>query len=217
MHLVDEEDGVAAGARQFLLRLLQRLADVLHAAEHGREGNELGVERLRHEARDRCLPRPRGTPQDHRVRLARLEGEPQRLTGAEQVLLADDLVDGLRPQPLRQRCRRLYLEEIIHFSPRTSAPLGGSKRNSFASTFGLRSSAVKRSSVRWPKWSCSSMTCSPEGAKPMRMPSKPASRSRGFAASHSMPSLVPPSESSKAFSTSAEPASSAAGVEPRAR
>ena len=48
----------------------------------------------------------------------------------------------------------------------------------------------------------------------MRMRSKPASRSCGRASSHSRPSLLPPSESSNAFSMSALPASSAAGVEP---
>src|SRR5688500_2023778 len=51
----------------------------------------------------------------------------------------------------------------------------------------------------------------------MRTRANPASASRGLASSHSMPSLVPASDMSKAFSTSAEPASSAAGVEPRAR
>jgi hypothetical protein len=35
------------------------------------------------------------------VRLARLEGEPQRLARPEQVALADDLVERLRPQRFR--------------------------------------------------------------------------------------------------------------------
>jgi hypothetical protein len=35
------------------------------------------------------------------VRLARLEGEAQRLARPEQVLLADDFVERLRPQRLR--------------------------------------------------------------------------------------------------------------------
>src|SRR6185312_9611171 len=49
---------------------------------------------------------------------------------------------------------------------------------------------------------------------PMRMRSNPASGSRGFASSHSNLSRVPASESSNAFSTSLEPARSAAGVDP---
>jgi hypothetical protein len=35
------------------------------------------------------------------VRLARFEGEAQRLSGAEQVALADDLVERLRAQRVR--------------------------------------------------------------------------------------------------------------------
>ena len=51
----------------------------------------------------------------------------------------------------------------------------------------------------------------------MRTRANPASASRGLASSHSIPSLLPASDMSNAFSTSAEPASSAAGVEPSAR
>ena len=37
------------------------------------------------------------------MQAARLEGDAQRLAAAEQVLLADDLVERLRAQPLGER------------------------------------------------------------------------------------------------------------------
>src|SRR5678815_5838104 len=131
---------------------------------------------------------------------------------SEQVLLADDLVDRLRPQALGERRRGLDLEKVVHLSPSTSAPFGGSKRNSFASTLAFGCKDVNLRSVVWPKLSLSSIVCSPAALKPMRIFSKPASRSFGLASSHSRPSLAPASESSNAASTSLDPASSAAGV-----
>ena len=102
MDLVDEDDGrPARGARR--LRPLDRLADVLDAAEHRRHGDELGVERVGHQARQRRLADPRRTPQDHRVQSPGFERHAQRLAGAEQVALADDLVERLRAQPFGER------------------------------------------------------------------------------------------------------------------
>src|SRR6185436_16041934 len=217
VHLVHEQDGAAPAGGERLLGRLHGVADVLDAREHRRERDELRLEALRHQARERGLARARRAPEDHGVRLARLEGEAQRLARPEQVALPDYLVDRLRSQPLGERRRRLYLEEVIHFSPRTSAPFGGSKRNSLASTLAFASRAMKRRIVVWPKLSVSSIACRPAALKPMRIFSNPASRSFGFASSHSRPSLLPASASSNALSTSVEPASSAAGVEPRAR
>ena len=85
------------------LRPLDRLADVLDAAEHRRHGDELGVEGVGHQARQRRLADARRPPQDHRVQPPGFERDAQRLAGAEQVALADDLVERLRPQPLGER------------------------------------------------------------------------------------------------------------------
>jgi hypothetical protein len=117
MHLVDEEDRRLAAARELVLRGLHRFADVLHAAEHRRKRHEVRVEGVRHQARERGLARSGRAPEDHRVRLAGLEGEAQRLARAEEVLLAYDLVDRLRPQTLRKRSRRLDLKERVHLEP----------------------------------------------------------------------------------------------------
>src|SRR3954471_6204247 len=152
------------------------------------------------------------------MRAARLECEAQRLARPEQMLLPDHLVEGLGPQPFRERRDGLGLAEQVlgHLSPRTSAPLGGSKRNSFGSTFGLRSSLEKRRCVVWPKLSVSSIACRPSLPKPMRTRSKPASRSRGLASIHSRPFFSPASESAHADWRSPGPARSAAGAEPSA-
>jgi len=46
-------------------------------------------------------------PQDHRMRLAGLERQAQRLARPEQVLLADDLIRLLRAQLLGERGARV--------------------------------------------------------------------------------------------------------------
>jgi hypothetical protein len=41
------------------------------------------------------------------MQLSRLVGDAQRLVGPEQMPLADDIVEILRPHQFRKRCRRL--------------------------------------------------------------------------------------------------------------
>ena len=103
MHLVDEEQGTAARPSQRQLRLGHRLADVLDPRENGGQGDELGVEGVGHQPRQRGLAHPRRPPEDHRMRLARLEGQTQRLAGTEQVGLPDHLIQRPGPQQFRQR------------------------------------------------------------------------------------------------------------------
>ena len=82
------------------------------------------------------------------MRLAGFESQAQRLARAEEMLLADDFVDRARAQGLGERCQRLLLaEKIVHCSPNTSTPFGGTKRNCAGSTFGLRTRLKKRSKV----------------------------------------------------------------------
>src|SRR5262249_39608131 len=152
-------------------------------------------------------------PEDHRVRLSGLEGEPQRLAGTDEVRLADDIVERLRAERLGERRGRARVpEQVGHFSPSTSAPFGRPKREAAGAALGLRWRFAKRRTVVGPKWSVSSIAWMPATPNPMRMRSKPASFSFGVASSHSRPPCSPASLRSKAFSTSLEPARSAAGV-----
>ena len=60
----------AARLRASAAACSHRLADVLDAGEHGRERDELGVEGVGHQARQRGLADARRPPQDHRMRRA---------------------------------------------------------------------------------------------------------------------------------------------------
>jgi len=104
VHLVDEDDRAPA-LRPRRLGALDGIANVLYAAEDGRHGDELGIEGIGHEARQRRLADAGRTPEDHRMQAPRFEGDTQRPARAEQMLLADDLVERLRAQPLGERRR----------------------------------------------------------------------------------------------------------------
>src|SRR5438094_9629500 len=110
------------------------------------------------------------------------------------MLLADDFVDRARAQGLGERCQRLLLaEKIVHCSPNTSTPFGGTKRNCAGSTFGLRAGLKKRSKVVWPQFSARSIASIPPLPSPMRLRSSPAPHSRALASRGSTP---PPSPAS---------------------
>ena len=65
-----DEDHRAPPARLRRERALDRFANVLHAAEHGRDGDELRIERVGHQPRQRRLAGARRAPQDHRMQAA---------------------------------------------------------------------------------------------------------------------------------------------------
>jgi len=103
VHLIDENDGaLRREAVPRLLGQLDRLANVLHAAQHRADGDELRVERLRHEPRDRRLARARRPPEDARMRLPGFERQAQRLAWPEHLRLADHLGKLARAQALGQ-------------------------------------------------------------------------------------------------------------------
>ena len=106
MHFVDEQDRCAAVLLARELGARDRVANVLDAGEHRRDRDEVRVERIRHQPRERRLAHARRSPQDHRMRLARRERDGQRLAGRQQMPLPDDVVDRLRPQPLGERRQR---------------------------------------------------------------------------------------------------------------
>ena len=103
VHLVDKDDGcLGLETVPGLFGPLDRRADVLDAAEHRADGEELRVEGLRHQARDRGLADPGRPPEDAAVRTPRLEGDAQRHAGTQQMLLTDDFAETVRAQLLGQ-------------------------------------------------------------------------------------------------------------------
>ena len=80
---IDEQQGVLAELVQAVAGLVHGRADILHAGKHGRQRDEFAVERIGHQPRQRRLAHAGWPPQDHRVGLACLEREAQRLAHAQ--------------------------------------------------------------------------------------------------------------------------------------
>ncbi|OIQ69737.1 hypothetical protein GALL_486610 [mine drainage metagenome] len=102
VHLVDEHNGGASALLRGL-RLRHCIADVLHTRKHRRQGQKIGIESVGHQSCQRGLAHSRRSPEQHGMQPPGFERHPQRLAGSEQMLLADDLVEGVRPQALGQR------------------------------------------------------------------------------------------------------------------
>ena len=79
------------------------LPDVLHPGKHGREGDEVRAGHPRHQRGERGLAGAGRPPEDHRVKRPVLERPAEDLAGADQVRLADDLVERGRPHPVGER------------------------------------------------------------------------------------------------------------------
>ena len=105
MHFVDKQNGVTAALLQHELRTLHRFTYVLDAREYCGDSDEICIERMRHQTRERRFPDAGRSPQYHRVRLAGLECETQGLARSEQMRLTDDVVERARPQALCERYR----------------------------------------------------------------------------------------------------------------
>ena len=101
VHLVDEQDGLPALALVHA-GAFDRLAYLLDPGQHGRDLDEVGVEVMRGQACQRGLADAGRAPQDHGMQPAGLEGQPDRHAGAQQVRLADHLVDAGRTQAFGQ-------------------------------------------------------------------------------------------------------------------
>ena len=220
VHLVDEEDGVAARARERGFGGLHRLADVLHAGEDRRERDELGVEAPCAMRRARVvLPEPGGPHRIIECGLPDSKASRNGLPGPSRCCWPTTSSSDCGRSALGERRPGLRrLKKITHFSPRTSAPFGGSKRNSVASTFGLRDDLREAQhgglAEVVDELHRLERALGPE-ADAHALEAGLAARAAS-PRSHSRPSRLPASDSSNAFATSADPASSAAGVEPSA-
>ena len=86
---------------------LERLLQVGDAGEHRRQLLELVAGLLGQQPRDGGLAGAGRAPEDHRGQPVRAGHAADRAVGPQQVVLAHHLVEGLRPQPVGQRARRL--------------------------------------------------------------------------------------------------------------
>ena len=109
MHLVDEQQRalahLAAGACG-----VERLLQVGNAGEHRRDLLEMQIGRIRQQPRHRGLAGAGRAPEHQRTERARLQHPRQRAVGTEDVILADDLRQRARAQPVRQRTRSVVIE-----------------------------------------------------------------------------------------------------------
>ncbi|MGY4504166.1 hypothetical protein ACVWYH_008123 [Bradyrhizobium sp. GM24.11] len=96
---------LAAGPRG-----VECLLQIGDAGEHRRDLLEMQVRRIRQQPRHRGLAGAGRAPEHQRSQRARLQHARQRTVGAEDVILADDLRQRTRPQPVRQRMRGVVIE-----------------------------------------------------------------------------------------------------------
>ena len=86
-------------------------ADVGDPGQHRVDGDEVAAGGVGDDARQGRLAGARRTVEDHRAELVRLDGPAQQAARADDVLLADELVQRARPHPRRQR--RLLLGQFL--------------------------------------------------------------------------------------------------------
>ena len=87
---VHEEDGTPPGIA-VLPCTLDRLTDLFHAGGDRRDTFDVRVGIAGDHFCKRSLAGARGSPEDHGVKMPRLNGARQWLTGSQQMLLADVL------------------------------------------------------------------------------------------------------------------------------
>ena len=131
VHLVEEQDRALPVLRQAAARELDDVAHVLHTCRHRRARLEGPAGRARHQPGERGLARARRSPQDHRRQPVGLDEGAQRLSRAEESLLAHHLVERRRAQPGRER--RLGRQPLLQRGPEEVAFVGrGHRRDASA-------------------------------------------------------------------------------------
>ncbi len=90
VNLVDEKNGGLAGSLE-VLRFLHDLFEILDAGSHGRKIDRDGVGRLGDEPRQRGFAAARRAPEYQRAEFSGVQHAAQKLSRAEQMLLANEL------------------------------------------------------------------------------------------------------------------------------
>jgi len=97
MDLVDEQHRADVGPAQ-LGGFVDHPPQVGHARGDRAQGHEVGAGDAGDDLGQRGLARPGRAPQDDRAQLVALDGHPQHAAWPDDVLLADEVVQGPRPQ-----------------------------------------------------------------------------------------------------------------------
>jgi hypothetical protein len=97
--LVKEEDRPLLVQCEPVLGLGDRRPDVGDAAHHGRQRHEIGADLLGEAAGEARLAGARRSPQQGRGEVAPGDAPSERAALADEVLLADELLEAARPHP----------------------------------------------------------------------------------------------------------------------
>ncbi len=141
VHLVDEEHGRRAARAALTAGRVDHRPDVLDAGGQCRHRHEPPVGGARHQVRDGGLAAAGWPPQDHRHGGGTGDQLAQRCARGEQVLLADQLIQGDRAHPYGQRRRR-----VRGVGQRAALTAGAGRRSSGEVE---RAPPLTRS-LRWP-------------------------------------------------------------------
>ena len=103
MDLVDEEDRAPSAPTAIVFGFCHHRANFLDSRQDRAEGDESRARHARDDARERRLSGSGRSPENDRLQPIALDGASQRTALAEEILLADELVEGLRPHPFGER------------------------------------------------------------------------------------------------------------------
>ena len=112
MDLVDEKQR-ALPVNAPLLRFVERLAKIRDTGKDSRERDEMELRLRRHDPGQRGFAAPRRPPEDEAGQPPRVDHAPQRGALAEQMILPDDLVEGVRTHAVGQRPRNVRREKAV--------------------------------------------------------------------------------------------------------
>src|SRR5262249_39544052 len=113
MNLVAEENGAATETAP-VFGFAHDLADTRHAIRDGTEGDKLAVGVPCHQPRECRLPGTGRSPENRAPDIATPDALTQRFPRAEQLFLADELLEGARTHPRREWLRRREETRLAH-------------------------------------------------------------------------------------------------------